>query len=157
MAITLSPLRWPSLAQDIAVMAAPGSPIDSLDHIYSSYGITEDELNELLKVPLFQKHFQSSVQEMQAQGSRAGAMYRAGTLAQGVSEKLYRDFLADSMKPQDAIKFLELLYKASGMTDNKNAPQVAVQVNNGVQLPQPVGLDNPKFKHLVMPEAVDAS
>ena len=139
-------------------MAAPGSPIDSLDHIYSSYGITEDELNEILKVPLFQKHFQTSLQEMKAQGSRAGAMYRAGTLAQGVSEKLYRDFLADGMKAQDAIKFLELLYKASGMTD-KNQPQVAVQVNNGIQLPQPVGLDNPKFQHLVMPavESADAS
>lgn len=156
MAITLSPLRWPSLAQDIAVMAAPGSPIDSLDHIYSSYNIDEDELNELLKVPLFQQHFQTAAQELKAQGSRAGAIYRAGTLAQGVSEKLYRDFLDGQMKAPDAIKFLDLLYKASGMTD-KSQPQVAVQVNNGVQLPQPVGLDNPKFQHLVNQGAIDAS
>lgn len=155
MAISLSPMRWPSLAQDIAVMYVPGSPIDSLDRIYTSYGIDESELNELLKVPLFQQHFQTSVRELQAQGNKAGAMYRAGTLAQGVSEKLYRDFMEGQMKAPDAIKFLDLLYKASGMMD-KAQPQVAVQVNNAVQLPIPKGLDNPKFAHLAQ-EAIDAS
>ena len=150
MSITLSQLRWPSLAQDLAVLAAPGSPIDSLDQIYSSYDITEDELNALLKVPLFQKYFKAAVDELKALGSRAGAMYRAGTLAQGVSEKLYRDFLAGDIKAPDAIKFLDLLYKASGMMDKQQA-QVAVQVNNGIHLPIPVGLDNPKFNHLAAP------
>lgn len=152
MAISLQSLRWPSLAHDLAVLAAPGSPLTDLSQVTTTYGISEQELVEILKVPLFQQYFKQSVQEMQAQGSKAGAMYRAATLAQGVSEKLYQDFVAGEMKAPDAIKFLDILLKASGLLDKQ--PAVAVQVNNTntVAMPSPAGLDNPKFSHLVIDE-----
>ena len=49
---SLSPARWPSLAQDLAIMNAPSSPITDLSQIFSAYDIdcllyTSDAADEL--------------------------------------------------------------------------------------------------------------
>lgn len=140
--------RWPSLAQDLAVLSIPGSPLDIAD-IYRIYNTTETEVAAMLTDPEFRKLVVTASRRFEAYGDKAAAVYRASTLAQGVSEKLYNDFMAGDVKPQDAVKFLELLYRASGLDSGQKGPQVAVQNNMTVQLPSPAGLTNPKFNHLL--------
>ena len=143
--------RWPSLAQDLAIMTVPGSPIPDFNFIHQVYGTTDDELKEIIKIPEFQQMYKSELDRCKAQGSRAGQIYRFSSLSQALSEKLYRDATTGIMEAKDALKLLELLMKAAGLSDDKST-QVNTQVNVGVALPLPKNLDNPKLKHL---EAVD--
>lgn len=144
--IALSTLSWPSLAQDLAVMAVPGSPITDLGVIYSTYNLTEASLMSILQVPKFQMMFKEALSEFRAQGGKAGSIYRARTLSHSLAEKLYKDAMT-TMEPKDAIKLLELLMKSSGIMD-KDTPTVNTQVNVGVSLPLPKGLSNKKLAHL---------
>ena len=142
--------KWPSLAQDLAVLSIPGAPLE-IDDIYRIYRTTESEIADLLKEHDFSKLVVAAAKRFEAYGDKAAAVYRAASLAQGVSEKLYNDFMQGDVKPQDAVKFLELLYRASGLDNNQKGAQVAVQNNMTVQLPSPTGLSNPKFNHLLVP------
>ena len=154
--IVLSEMRWPSLARDLAVMSAPDSPITDFSAIYSTYNLDEPTLASILTVPKFQTMFKKAMEDMKAQGSKAGSMYRAGTLAQALSEQLYREASTGGMKPSESIKLLELFLKASGLLEKEQA-QVNVQTNVGIQLPIPRGLANRKLKHIDTPaKAVEA-
>lgn len=144
-------LKWPSLARDLAVMTVPDSPLDDLDKILTTYGITREELAKLVLHPEFQPLFQKELELCRAQGSRAGQIYRFSTLSQALSEKLFQDAMGlgeNEMKASESIKLLELMMKAAGLADTKDSPVVNVQTNVGVQLPLPTGLNNPKLKHL---------
>lgn len=147
MSICLSQLKWPTLAQDLAIMSVPGSPIEDLSIIYDTYGITEEELKAIIEVPKFRDLFKNCLSEFKAQGSKAANIYRATSLSQTLSEKLYRDAMNSELEPKDALKLLELLYKASGQLDKQDT-QVNTQVNVGVNLPLPKGLDNKKLSHI---------
>lgn len=155
--ITLSEPRWPSLARDLAVMYAPDTPITDLSVIYSTYGIDEATLASILTVPKFQSMYRKALDEMKAQGAKAGSMYRAGTLAQALSEKLFNDASDGKMKSAEAIKLLELFLKAGGLLEKEQVAQVNVQNNVGISLPIPRGLTNRKLKHIDTPaQAVGA-
>lgn len=78
----LAQYRWASLAQDLAVMQVPDTPITELDIIYNTYNISEKDLQKILIVPEFQDMYRNSLEQLRAKGSRAGSMYRAGTLSQ---------------------------------------------------------------------------
>ena len=145
--VVLSQLQWPSLAQDLAIMAVPGSPIEDLGQIYSTYGLTESELKHILQVPKFQLMFKNALAGFRAQGNKAGSIYRALTLSHSLAEKLYKDAMS-TMEAKDAIRLLELLMKSCGMLEKDNMTQVNVQNNVGVQLPLPKGLANKKLAHL---------
>ena len=123
-------LKWPSLARDLAVMTVPDSPLEDLDKVLTTYNLSREELAKLVLHPEFQPLFQKELELCRSQGTRAG------------------------MKAAEAIKLLELMMKAAGLADTKDAPVVNVQTNVGVQLPLPTGLSNPKLKHL---EATDVS
>lgn len=146
MSVILSQTRWPSLALDLAIMTVPGSPLTELNTIYETYSLTQNELREILNNPYFQQLFNDTLEQVKAQGNKAGAAYRAMTLSQALSEKLFRDANGNRMEPKDMIKFYELLLKSAGLLDNKDT-QVNTQVNVGVALPLPTGLNNPKLKH----------
>lgn len=153
----LDHLKWPSLARDLAVMTVPDSPLDDIDKILATYGISREDLGKLVLHPEFQPLFQKELELCKAQGSRAGQIYRFSTLSQALSEKLFKDAMGlgeESMKASEAIKLLELMMRAAGISDNKDATTVNVQTNVGISLPLPTGLDNPKLKHL---EAHDVS
>lgn len=140
-----SHMQWPSLARDLAIMTAPDSPLKDMGAVMRSYGMTEEELRGVIAIPEFRTMFARELERVNAQGSRAGIQYRMTTLSQALSEKLFRDALADCIKPGEALKLLELLMKSAGLMDQpKDAVQVNTQVN--VQLPLPAGL--PKLKHL---------
>lgn len=147
MTICLSQLKWPNLAQDLAIMSVPGSPIDNLDIIYSTYGISAQELKDIVKIPKFRELFTNCLAEFQAQGSKAANIYRATALSQALSEKLYSDAMDDKLEAKDSLKLLELLFKASGQLDRQET-QVNTQVNVGVNLPLPSGLSNKKLDHM---------
>lgn len=146
----LDNLNWASLARDLAVMTVPDSPITDMDYIYDAYHVTKEELNKLILHPEFQQLFEKELQYCKSQGSRAGQIHRFSALSSALAEKLFKDAmgLVGNMEPKDAIKLLELMMKAAGMADTKDAPVVNVQTNVGVQLPLPTGLNNPKLKHL---------
>lgn len=153
---TLSPARWPSLAQDLAIMNAPSSPITDLSQILSAYDIDEPALCRLLTTPKFQVMVKSAMQDMRALGTRAAHVYRSQTLAQALSEHLYIQAINGTIEAKEALKLLELLLKSSGlMSEGKEAATVNVQTNVGVNLPVPQGLDNPKLNHLKVVEATD--
>lgn len=149
--IALTELRWPSLARDLAVMYAPDTPITDLSIIYSTYNLDEPTLASILTVPKFQAMYRKALEEMKAQGAKAGSMYRAGTLAQALSEKLFNDAADGKMKSGEAIKLLELFLKAGGLLEKEAAATVNVQNNVGISLPLPRGLTNPKLKHIDTP------
>ena len=141
----LAQYRWASLAQDLAVMQVPDTPITELDTIYNTYNISEKDLQKILVVPEFQDMYRNSLEQLRAQGSRS--MYRAGTLSQALAEKLFRDAISENMKPAEALKLLELLYKVSGSM-NIEQQVVNTQVNVGVAIPVPEGMKNHKLDHL---------
>lgn len=145
--IVLSQLKWPSLAQDLAVMMVPGSPVTDLSMIYRTYNLKEDELKGILQVPKFQAMFQDALAGFKAQGNKAGSIYRALTLSHSLAEKLYKDAMS-TMEPKDAIRLLELLMKSSGMLEKEAMAQVNTQVNVNVPLPLPKGLKNKKLAHI---------
>lgn len=144
----LAQLKWPSLAQDLAVMTVPGSPITDLKDVLDTYGITQDELKEIVKIPKFRDMFETCYNEFKSQGSKAASIYRATSLSQALSEKLFRDAMNGTIDAKDSLKLLELLMKGSGQFSPEEKTQVNTQVNVGVALPIPKGLNNPKLKHL---------
>ena len=147
--LSLSKMRWPSLAQDLAVMSVPGSPIEDLKTVLATYDLSQDDLKNILKTPEFLEMFERELQAVRAEGSRAAANYRYRTLSQSLSEKLFRDATTGTMEAKDAIKLLELLFKASDQFAKEAQPQVNTQVNVGVQLPLPTGLANKKLAHAI--------
>lgn len=156
MSILDSRLHWPSLAQDLAVMTVPGSPITELDQILRSYGISSKQLKEILTIPTFQDLFKKSLQAIEQQGTKAAHIHRATTLSQALSEKLFSNAMTDKIEAKDAIKLLELLLKSATLLDGKESAQVNVQTNVGVALSLPQGLNNPKIRHLApKQEAID--
>lgn len=131
-------LRWPALAQDIALITIPNSPINGLGEVCAAYGITEPELRDIISVPYFQQLLDSSMRELQKQGSKAGLRYRAMILAESLAEMLYRRANSGQMKDQDALKLLDSLLKASGV--EKDAAGTQVNVQNNIALPFPQGV-----------------
>ena len=147
-AVSLPKYRWASLAQDLAILTVPNSPLSSLERICEVYDIAEVDVNALLQIPEFQTLVRNQLVSLKNQGTKAGQMYRANTLSQGLSEKLYNDAINGDMEAKDSIKLLELLMKAGGVMDKEQqATVVNTQVNVAVPLP-PSDLHNPKFKHL---------
>lgn len=145
--LILSRFRWPSIVQDLALMTVPGSPIKGLGAICQTYNLTEAELKSLLQVPQFKEMLKTALAEMQEQGGRGGARRRSLILSQALSDQLFRSAINGGMEAKDAIKFLELQMKSAGLLA-EDKTQVNTQVNVGVKLPLPIGLDNPKLKHL---------
>lgn len=131
-------LRWPALAQDIALITIPNSPINGIQEVCDAYGITQPELRDILSVPYFQQLLDTSMQELQKQGSRAGLRYRAMVLAESLAEMLYRRANSGQMKDTDALKLLDSLLKASGIEKEPAGTQVNVQ--NNIALPFPQGV-----------------
>ena len=148
-AIPLDQLRWPSLAQDLAVMMVPDSPFTDLQDIYDAYDITPEELKQIITVPKFQQLYEDAQNEFKAQGSNAAQLYRSRQLSTALAEDLFRAAMNHQLGEKESIKLLELLMKASGQF-NQDPIQVQnnTQVNVGVNLPLPHGLNNPKIKHL---------
>lgn len=131
--------QWPALAWDVALATIPNSPINSIDELCNEYGITLQELKQILAVPHFQYLLDSSVQELHKQGSKAGLRYRAMVLAQAMFESLYRKVNQGEMKDADMLKFLDSLIKAAGLDkDAGAATQVNVQTNIALPFPQGV-------------------
>lgn len=129
--------QWPALAQDMAMLSVPNSPVGSIDAVCSAYDITKDELRVILAIPHFQYLLDASLQDAQKQGSRAGARYRALTLAQSLAESMFRKANAGEMKDADCLKLLESLLKTAGLAD-KDQTQVNVQTNIALPFPQGV-------------------
>lgn len=151
--IVLSQLRWPSMAQDLAILSAPGDASFDIAVFCRSYGITEVELDSLIKIPEFQDLLSHAVQQVQAQGDKAGPRYRASVLSRHLSEHLFRRAASGEMSDKDSLKLLETLLRSAGLYD---PPPVAnTQVNVGVSVPiaVPVGMNNPKLDHLRVVEA----
>lgn len=139
MAETLPRLRWASVAQDLALFSIPNSPIPSLGNICDTYGVSEEELRELLTQNTeFQLVFQKAMEDVESWGSRAGAKYRAMMLSQTLAEKLFRDAQAGVLEPKDALKLLEILTKASGLDKDTSQVQVNTQVNVPLGFPHGV-------------------
>lgn len=135
--------QWPSLAQDMALLTIPNSPVEGIDDVCATYNLTKDELKEILKVPYFQKLFERALADVQALGSSAGVKYRAMVLSQTLAENLFRQANNGEMEVKDALKLLELLFKASGLDKDNSGAQVNTQVN--IALPIPANV--PKVAH----------
>lgn len=129
----ISSLRWPAVAQDLALFTIPNSPIQSISAICGTFDMSEAEMKALIANPAFQQVFQSALEDVKSWGSRAGAKYRAMILSQTLAEKLFRDAQSGRLEPKDALKLLEILTKASGL--EKETAQV--QVNTQVNVPLP--------------------
>lgn len=137
--MSVGSFQWPALAWDVALATIPNSPIRDIQELCQSYDMTLDELKRILAVPHFQYLLDSSLQELQKQGSKAGLRYRAMVLAQAAFEQLYRKMNEGRMKDADALKLLDSLIKAAGLDkDTGAATQVNVQTNIALPFPQGV-------------------
>lgn len=130
--------QWPSLAQDMALLTIPNSPVQGVDDICATYSLTQTDLKEILGVPYFQKLFERALQDVQSLGSAAGIKYRAMILSQTLAENLFRQANNGEMEVKEALKLLELLFKASGLEKDNGAAQVNTQVNIALPIPQGV-------------------
>lgn len=130
--------QWPSLAQDMALLTIPNSPLDGVEDILETYHLTREELKEILMVPYFQKLLERALADVQSLGTNAGIRYRAMLLSQTLAETLFRQANTGELEPKDALKLLELLFKASGLEKDTTPAQVNTQVN--IALPIPNGI-----------------
>lgn len=146
MGAVLQRIRWASLAQDLAIMSVPGSPIKDIKQILEVYNIDISTIKSLLDDRDFQKMLDAEETRFKAQGPTAGVKYKFGALSQSLAEKLYNDAHNNKMDGKDSVKLLDLLLKASGLSEDKPAA-VNTQVNVGVQLPLPQSLRSTKLKH----------
>ena len=64
-------VRWPSLARDLAILQVPDSPTD-IKSILSEYGLTKQELMDILHNPYFQQLFQGRLEGPDAFSSALG-------------------------------------------------------------------------------------
>ena len=135
MSVLSSQTRWPSLARDLAVLTVPDSPLD-LKSILRAYELTKDELATILQNPSFMKMFDKEMALCEQAGSKVAVRYRATTLSQALSEKLFRDAVSGILEPKDSLKLLDLLMHASGVMEEDKTP-IAVQSNVQVNLPLP--------------------
>lgn len=135
MSVLSSQTRWPSLARDLAVLTVPDSPLD-LKSILRAYELTKDELATILQNPSFMKMFDKEMALCEQAGSKVAVRYRATTLSQALSEKLFRDAVSGILEPKDSLKLLDLLMHASGIMEEDKTP-IAVQSNVQVNLPLP--------------------
>lgn len=136
--ILRSQAEWPSLAQDLALLTIPNSPVHGLDDVCETYHIAKNELKEILQVPYFQKLFERALADVQALGSAAGVKYRAMILSQTLAETMFRQANSGQLEVKDCLKLLELLFKASGLEKDNGMAQVNTQVN--IALPIPSGV-----------------
>lgn len=143
--------KWPSLAQDLAVMMVPESPITDFNQIYTAYEITADELKQILSIPKFQELYEQALNDFKSQGQAAGILYRTRQLSAALAEDLFRQALGRQIEAKDSLKLLELLMKASGLFKDKDQAQVNTQVNVGLTLPLPKGLK--KLQHLELADS----
>lgn len=130
--------QWPSLAQDLALLTIPNSPVQGIEDVCATYDLTRTELKEILTVPYFQKLFERALQDVQSLGSTAGVKYRAMILSQTLAETLFRQANNGELEAKDALKLLELLFKASGLEKDSGSAQVSTQVNIALPIPQGV-------------------
>lgn len=135
MSILSSQVHWPSLARDLAVLSVPDTPLD-LPAILRTYSLSKEELATILTNPSFMKMYEKEVAFCESQGSKVAVRYRASTLSQALSEKLFRDAINDAMDSKDALKLLDLLMHASGVMEEDKSP-VALQNNVQINLPLP--------------------
>lgn len=139
--------QWPSLAQDMALLTIPNSPVQGVDDICATYNLTRSDLKEILTVPYFQKLFERALHDVQSLGSTAGIKYRAMILSQTLAENLFRQANNGEMEAKDALKLLELLLKASGLEKDNGVAQVNTQVNIALPIPQGIA----KVAHCLEP------
>lgn len=130
--------EWPSLAQDMALLTIPNSPVKGIEDVCETYHITKADLKEILMVPYFQKLLERAMTDVQALGSAAGVKYRAMILSQTLAETMFRQANAGQLEAKDCLKLLELLFKASGLEKDNGSAQVNTQVN--IALPIPSGV-----------------
>lgn len=150
MSVLTSQYRWPSLARDLAILSVPGSPVD-LQDIFNTYDLDKASLTELLQNPTFVKLFEKEARLCEQNGEKAAVKYRATTLSQALSEKLFTVAVQGGMKDSDALKLLDLLLKTAGLlTEDKTT--VAVQTNVNMKLPLP---HVPKLAHCFPIESAD--
>lgn len=138
-----SPLKaqgqWPSLAQDMALLTIPNSPVEGIADVCATYRITKEELKAILNVPYFQKLFEQSLADVKSLGSRAGIKYRAMILSQSLAERMYFKATQGGMDDKESLRLLELLLKAAGLDKDVGAAQVNTQVNIALPIPQGIG------------------
>lgn len=159
--IVLSQLRWPSLAQDLAVMTLPGTPLTEIDGVRKKYGLSDADLKHIITIPYFQRLFNDELAKFQQQGSKAVGRYQTGILAQSLTQKLFNDVMDPTTKVEarDALKLLELLLKAGGLLDHPKDGGVTVNTNIAVQAAVqgalPKSLSDSSLKHAFTQEAID--
>lgn len=137
-AVLEMPSRWPSLAQDVALLAIPNSPVTNVDDICRAYDISREELERILNVPYFQQLLEEASRSLQGLGPKAGMRYRAMQLSQALAEVLFRKAHSGLMKDQDMLKLLDSLLRASGV---EKEPAAQVNVQNNIALPFPPGVE----------------
>lgn len=135
MSILTTQYRWPSLARDLAILTVPDSPVDLKD-VFATYDLTAEQLTEILQNPAFLRLFDKEMTLCANGGERVAVKYRATTLSQALSEKLFRNAIAGAMKDSDALKLLDLLLKTAGLLSEEKTT-VAVQTNVNMKLPLP--------------------
>ena len=135
MSVYHSQTQWPSLARDLAVLTVPDSPLN-LKAILKAYNLGKDELATILQNPNFVRLFDREISLCEQAGSKVAVRYRATTLSQALSEKLFKDAIRGVLEPKDSLKLLDLLTHASGVMEEDKTP-IAVQSNVQVNLPLP--------------------
>lgn len=151
MSVICTQTQWPSLARDLAILTLPGSPVDMQD-IFNTYGLDRASLTEILQNPAFLSMFDKEMSLCERAGDKAVVRYRATTLSQALAEKLFKDAINSTMEAKDALKLLDLLLRASGITEEDKTSPVAVQTNVNVALPLP---NVAKLSHCFPEKALD--
>lgn len=141
--------QWPSLARDLALLTIPDSPSKDLDNVRATYGLSKEELKTILAVPYFQKLFERSLDDIQTLDSKGAARYRALLLSQALAEQMYVKASRNELEAKDALKLLELLFRAASLDRDAGSAQVNTQVN--IALPIPHGVA--KVAHCIPVEA----
>lgn len=143
--------KWADIAHDIAMLAVPsngGTKYTAAD-IAHTHGVTLEDFNELLRLPMFETLVQSEFKRIKSMGPQAGARIRAEAMALALQENMFKKAIQNQLDDDLSIKLLGMLLKSSGLEQPPEVIKAQAQsntVNIAFNIPK---INNPKLKHLM--------
>lgn len=138
-----------NLAKDVAmVMAQTSGTKTTYSEIATVHEIPVSDLEKLLGLEVFQSLVKLELDRRLDMGPFGDFRIRSEMLASDLQERIYKKAIGGAVEDKDAIKFLEILLKNTGINESvrqheevNSVPPINVTVNVPV-------LNNPKLRHV---------
>lgn len=149
---------WPSIAKDIAMLAAPasGATTYTAKDIAREYNLTTEQFTQLMQLPAFKSLLKQELDYVKELGPKAGARLRAEAMATEIGEYIFnRITQTQDLDDKLTVQFYGMLLKSAGLEQPPemlaaSAPQNTVNI--AFNVPK---LKNQKLAHIAKQSQVN--